>query len=123
MIEGVAMVIAMCVYMDRVSPLFDTTNRIYVARIENGRLVNYFGLKLSGLGIFDKIRKIQSLNVDLLITGAISKSLSLLIESNGISVRSYVSSGIDELIQEYIDITGSQVGISDPERAQKDTAG
>ena len=111
MCQGVAMVIAMCVYKDRVSPLFDTTNRIYVARIENGRLVNYFGLQLSGLSAFDKIRKIQSLGVDLLITGAISKSLGLLIESSGISVRSYVSASIDGLIQEYIDITGCQVGM------------
>ena len=103
------MIIAMCVYKDRVSPLFDTTNRIYVAKIENRQLKNYYGLKLSGLNVFDKIRKIQSLDVELLVTGAISRSLSLLIESNGIVVRSYVSASIDELMKEYIGITAVQL--------------
>jgi predicted Fe-Mo cluster-binding NifX family protein len=97
------MVIAMCVYKDRVSPLFDTTNRIYVAKIEDGKLVNYFGVRLTGMSVFDKIRKIQALGAELLIAGAISRPLSLLLESNGINVRAYVSAGIDELIREYIE--------------------
>lgn len=94
--------IAIPIWEDKVSPVFDSASRLLVIDLENmqelSRLVYPIGEDLPC-----KCRKIRSLCPDVIICGAISHLLSSMLNSMGIDVIPQVSGRTEEVLEAYLE--------------------
>jgi predicted Fe-Mo cluster-binding NifX family protein len=91
------MVIALPVWMGRVSPVLDTAERLCVVRSGpdgSERLEVVLGDRLLAL----RAAQLSSLGVDVLICGALSRPLLIMLEGAGIRVIPWVTGCVDEVV-------------------------
>ena len=94
---------AVSTWQDRVAPVFDVSNTIVVVDIESGAVSNRWSEYLDENDSSAKILRLAGLNIDMLVCGAISKSLCHLIAASGITVVPFVSGRVNEVIQALMD--------------------
>ena len=94
---------AVSIWQDRVAPVFDVSDTIVVVEIKKST-VNAKSLeRLDANDSSAKILKMVRLEIDLLICGAVSRSLCDLIAASGILVVPFVSGRVNEVLQAMID--------------------
>ena len=96
------MKIAIPVWNDCVSSAFDFAHRLLLIDIQNGSETNRTEISLSGELIPQKASRLKSLGVDVLICGAISRSLASQVLSSGIELLPYVLGPVDEILKAYV---------------------
>ena len=94
---------AVSTWQDRVAPVFDVSNTIVVVDIESGAVSNRWSEYLDENDSSAKILRLAGLKIDMLVCGAISKSLCHLIAASGITVVPFVSGRVNEVIQALMD--------------------
>ena len=94
--------IAIPVWNNCVSSAFDFANRLLLVDIQNGSENNRKEISLSTNSIPQKANKLKTLEVDVLICGAISRSLASQVTSHGIEVLAYVLGPVDEILRAYL---------------------
>jgi predicted Fe-Mo cluster-binding NifX family protein len=102
--------IAIPVWDDRVSPLFDTALRILLIRFENGRETARAERSLHQVIPPMRVRLLVEEGVDTLICGAISRRLADMCLSSGLTVIPWVSGTLEEVVVAFL--TG---GLSGPQ--------
>jgi predicted Fe-Mo cluster-binding NifX family protein len=89
------------IWQDKVSPVFDTASRLLIVETdeqkEAARREVYFDEK----GIAKRCVQVESLGVDTLICGAISRPFSRLLSAAGIRVIQDISGRIEEVLMAY----------------------
>ncbi|QTA79350.1 Dinitrogenase iron-molybdenum cofactor domain-containing protein [Desulfonema limicola] len=99
------MKLAITVWEDRISPLFDASQKLLVAEIRNAKVCSRQyqsfqpGIPLKQAG------RLRELEVDVLICGAISEMPSTMINSYGISLIPFITGKVEEVLNAYIDNT------------------
>ena len=94
--------IALTIWGERISPLFDVSRRLMVVDVEGGEAgVNEEDL-LFGHSIAGKVSRLSDLHIQTLICGAISKELSRLVTSHGIRVIAFVAGDKKEVLSAYL---------------------
>ena len=96
------MKIAIPVWNDCISSTFDFAHRLLLVDIENDSETNRSEISLSAESIPQKANKLKSFGVDVLICGAISRSLASLIATSGIELLPYVLGPVDEILKAYL---------------------
>ena len=96
------MKIAIPVWQDNISNVFDFADKLSLAEIEGQTEKNRLEISLPNEPIPQKAGRLKELDVDVLICGAISKSLAFLIIGAGIKIIPFVSGQIDEVLIAYI---------------------
>ena len=96
------MKIAIPIWNDCVSSAFDFAHRLLLIDVENGSETNRSEISLDPEPIPQKAGRLKSLGVDVLICGAISRSLASLVASSGIEVLPYVLGPVDEILKAYL---------------------
>jgi predicted Fe-Mo cluster-binding NifX family protein len=96
------MKIAIPVWNDCVSSAFDFAHRLLLVEIQDGSETNRSEISLSAESIFQKAGRLKSLGVDVLICGAISRSLASLVVASGIELLPYVLGPVDEILKAYM---------------------
>jgi len=97
------MKIAVSAWDERVSPVFDTSERLVMAELDGTAIK---GLGESFLGGFfgpEKVERLKQLGTDALICGAISGPLARMIEAAGITLIPWVAGPVDEVLAAYVD--------------------
>jgi len=94
--------IAIPVYNGTVSSVFDFANRLLLLDVRNGVEVSRSEVRLTSELFPQRARRLSGLGVGVLICGAISRPLMSMLTASGIQVLSYVTGGIDEVLQAYI---------------------
>ncbi|MBW1800318.1 MAG: NifB/NifX family molybdenum-iron cluster-binding protein [Deltaproteobacteria bacterium] len=104
------MKVALPVWENRISPVFDFAHVLLIAEIEN-RIIKSkkYQNQHSDLPYFSKAAKLSGFGVKVLICGAVSQVLEDMIESYEIQVISSISGSVDEVLQAYLTST-----LSDP---------
>ncbi|MBW1695841.1 MAG: hypothetical protein JRH18_14425 [Deltaproteobacteria bacterium] len=100
------MEVALPVWKNRVSPVFDFAHRVLIASIEN-RVVTrkrYYRIN-PDLPSLSQLAKLSTLGVKVLICGAISKELENMVRSLGIHVISSVTGDITQVLDAYLNDT------------------
>ena len=92
------MKIALPIWNDRISPLFDTSGRVLIFDIEGGSAGEWEEHDVQGLIPPMKVRRIKELGAGVLICGAVSNPVAHLVESAGIELVPWVSGPVDEVI-------------------------
>ncbi len=92
------MQVAIPEWQGRVSPVFDTANRVLLLRFEDGRELDRREAQFAGMPPPLRVQRLLDLGVDVLICGAISRPLSAMCLSAGITIIPWVSGHVDEVI-------------------------
>ena len=94
------MVIALPIWRERISPVLDKATRLLVVRTDDAgedRSEVVFESPFSAV----RAAQLAGLGVDVLICGALSRPFEIMLQASGITVCSWVSGGVDEVIEAY----------------------
>jgi predicted Fe-Mo cluster-binding NifX family protein len=94
--------IAVPIWNDKISPVFDTASRLLIINTKNLSEVERFETYLGEKDISKRCLLIHDLKVNVLICGAISRSFSMLLMSAGINVISGISGLADDVLKAYL---------------------
>jgi predicted Fe-Mo cluster-binding NifX family protein len=95
------MKIAVTVWENRISPVFDASRRLLVAEIENARIGERSYLIFDATRPFDLAKILTSLDVSVLICGAISEVPANIIAAGGITLLPFISGAVDQVLRVY----------------------
>jgi len=96
------MKIAVPIYNDSVSNVFDFACRLLLVNIENGKETNRFEVALESQLLPQRASQLKNLEVDVLVCGAISRVLANMVTTSGIQVLPYVTGNINDVLQAYL---------------------
>ena len=101
-VDNLLMRIAVPIWNDKVSPVFDTASRLLIIETKDlnelARFKTYFYEKDLSRRCF----RIQELKVNILICGAISRSFSMILMSAGIKIISGISGKVEDVLSAYL---------------------
>lgn len=110
--------IAITIWRERVSPVFESAARVLAVDLEENKEISRREYLLPvncqtghGAGrymaegdyLFRKVQRLNDIGAKVLICGAISDRLIGLLNSRGVSVIGWISGGVGEVISAYID--------------------
>jgi len=96
------MKIAIPIYNDSISNVFDFAHRLLLVDIENGKEANRSEVALKSQSLPQRLGQLKSLEVDVLVCGAISQALANMVTNSGIQALPYVTGRVDDVIQAYL---------------------
>lgn len=96
------MKIAIPVWNERVSPVFDVAEKILIADVESGIEQARSEYQLESTNPAARATEIANLGIDVLICGAISRPLEAMIMANGVKVIAQTCGEVEEVLEAYI---------------------
>jgi len=95
------MKIALTVWGNRISPVFDSAQTLLVVQIKNNKVIkkSYEPFDSGSCNFLDNLKKIK---VSILICGAISETLSNIIAFSGIKLIPYVTGNAAQVLDMYL---------------------
>ena len=96
------MKIAIPVWNGFVSSVFDFANQLLVVDVEAERKQNRSQIQLEQQPAPQRVSRLVELGVDVLLCGAISRPLVLMITASNIKVVPFVSGPVDEVLNAYL---------------------
>ncbi len=98
------MKIAIPVWEGKVSPVFDTASRLLILNVENNKELSRIETYLDeNEDLSRRCFRVQELNVDILICGAISRHFQRILVSGGIDVIPWISGAAEEVLTAYLE--------------------
>jgi predicted Fe-Mo cluster-binding NifX family protein len=94
--------IAVPIWNDKVSPLFDTASRLLIVEAENLNEISRFKTYLYEQDLSRRCLRLQDLKVNVLICGAISRPFSMMLMSSGIKIISGISGLAEDVLNAYL---------------------
>lgn len=95
--------VAIAVWNDRISPVFDTSSRLLLVDVEQGAERGRHIVEV-GTDSFptQRARRLTELEVNVLICGAISRVLAELVSASGVVVIPWVSGPVEGVLRAYL---------------------
>jgi predicted Fe-Mo cluster-binding NifX family protein len=93
--------VAITVWGNRISPVFDSAQTILLAEIENGTIISRKREFLPRLVASGLARMVAEKQIDTLICGAISERPAQIIQQSGITLLSFVGGNAERLLEDY----------------------
>ena len=96
------MKVALTVWENRISPLFDATRTLLVANIQNRVVTEKEWVPLTCVSPFSRATFLEELGVQTLICGGVSDFFASPIEARNIRIIPFVAGPVDEVIDAYL---------------------
>ena len=96
------MKLAVTVWENRISPLFDATRTLLIAEIHNRVVTKKHLVSFDCISPFSRAETLEELGIDTLICGGVSDFFSDLIEARDIRIIPFVAGCVDEVIDAYL---------------------
>ncbi|MCP4627746.1 MAG: hypothetical protein GY850_30140 [bacterium] len=96
------MKLALTVWGNRISPVFDAARKLLVAEIENQVITNKSYEQFDATLSPRLTERLTELDISVLICGAISEQPALLIEASGIKIIPFIAGNTDEVLTAYV---------------------
>lgn len=96
------MKLALTVWEDRISPLFDASKKLLVVNIENAEIFNRHIEPFRPEIPLKQADRLRELEIEVLICGAISKMPSTIINSCGINLIPFITGKVEKVLNAYI---------------------
>ena len=96
------MKLAIPIYNDNISNVFDFAHKLLLVDIENDKEANRSEVALENQLLPQRAGQLKNLGVDVLVCGAISLILANMVTASGIQVLPYVSGSINDVLQAYL---------------------
>ena len=97
------MKVAIPQWRDRVSPVFDVARTVVLFDIADGRELGHKVVSLSADDLFQRAEQLHRLGAQVLICGAISRSLETALVSTGILVVPYICGPVEVVLHAFLD--------------------
>jgi len=94
--------VAIPIWNNRISPVFDVAERVLVLDIDNGIEINRQEEMINAATFQQRSRRLCELEVNSLICEAISKPLEVMLLSSGIQVIPHTCGPLEEVIKTFI---------------------
>jgi len=94
--------IAIAHWTGRVSPVFDVSDRLLLIDVEGGKEHRREDIKLASDSPFERARELLNLGVEILICGAISNVMEILITGAGVQVFGFMCGDVESVIRAFI---------------------
>ena len=95
--------IAVPIWEDRISPVFDTASRLLIVEMEDQKETSRFEILLDEQDIPRRCLRIKGLDVDILICGAISRHFFSMLISSGMNIIPGISGHSEEVLTAYFE--------------------
>lgn len=99
------MKIALPVWENRISPVFDVAGSLLLLEVRNGRETNRTVRNLSDSNPLTRVRSVVHGNADVLICGAISAPVRTAVESSGVRVVSNICGPVEDILDAFLNDT------------------
>lgn len=99
------MKVAVTVWKNRISPLFDATQTLLVAVIHDHAVISRHLVPLECVSPFSRAAALENLGIDTLICGGVSDFFAKLIEARNIQIIPFVSGRVEEVIEAFLENT------------------
>lgn len=96
------MKIAISIWNDSLSNVFDFSTEVLVVEIEDAKERSRLNVELGDCLAQQKAKKLKELGVETLICGAISREIVFALDSLGIEVLAYVTGSVDEVLAAHL---------------------
>ena len=96
------MKIAIPVWDNKISPVFDTASRLLIVEVEDQKEASRFETTLDDQELSRRCLRIQGLGIDMLICGAISRPYLRMLIGSGIQIISEISGHAEEVLEAYL---------------------
>ena len=96
------MKIAIPVWDNRISPVFDTASRLLIVEVEDQKEASRFETALDDQELSRRCLRIQGMEIDMLICGAISRPFLRMLATLGIDVVPGISGHPEEVLEAYL---------------------
>ena len=94
--------IAIPVWKERVSPVFDVAKRLLVVDIEDSKEVTRVLKTLTEDQLTDRAQYVADLGIEILICGAISRPLDLILKTRAVGVIPHICGATEEILQAFM---------------------
>ena len=94
--------IAIPVFQERISPLFDEARRFMLLEITDGRIAQKSTVTLNQESAALRVAKLREIGVTTIISGAVSGYLSRIISEQGFMHYSWTSGPVDRVINQFM---------------------
>lgn len=94
--------IAIPVWEDKVSPVFDTALKLLVVEITGQREVSRFFYYIDDNDLTQKCHMIRKLDLDTLICGAVSHGFLQMLLASGMEIVQEISGPVEEVLKAYL---------------------
>lgn len=99
---GDSMRVAIAIWNDRISPVFDTSSRLVLVDIEEGKEQGRRVVELGADSFPTRARRLTELEVNVLICGPISRPLAEMVSASGVVVIPWVSAPVEGVVRAYL---------------------
>jgi len=96
------MKVAIPVFQNRVSPVFDWSTRLFVISTDEDQELSREEVNLASDPPASRIDHLAGLSIDLLLCGGISSPLFALVESRGIQVIPWIAGEVDDVVRAFL---------------------
>ncbi|WED23816.1 NifB/NifX family molybdenum-iron cluster-binding protein [Vibrio sp. JC009] len=93
---------AFTTWNDRISPVFDVAGQALLVESDQNQVVRQETFALPVDSVMEKLAFLENQNVDLLVCGAISRSLQCAVEAQGIKVYPFCLGEINQLVNAWM---------------------
>jgi predicted Fe-Mo cluster-binding NifX family protein len=94
--------IALPIWNEKLSPVLDTASKLLIVDVEDRSEAGRFEIYLDGLDLSGRCLRIQGMNVNILICGAISHPFARMLMASGIDVIPDISGPAEEILSAYL---------------------
>ncbi|MEQ8180696.1 MAG: NifB/NifX family molybdenum-iron cluster-binding protein [Smithellaceae bacterium] len=95
------MKVALSVWNKDISTVFDSADQLLVLDLDGADCRKQTIMKLSAVDVLGRANQIKEKKIDVLICGAISRSLEYALTSQGIRVYAFVRGSVEEVLAAY----------------------
>ncbi|MFH1613667.1 MAG: hypothetical protein ABIG61_01090 [Planctomycetota bacterium] len=96
------MKLAIPIYNNNISNVFDFAHKLLLVDIENGKEANRSKIALESQSLPKRTGQLKSLGVDVLVCGAVSRLLTNMVTQSGIEILPYVTGPVDNVLGAYM---------------------
>ena len=96
------MKVALTVWEERISPVFDVSRRILILDVVGRTVVNRTEESIENGDPMFRVRRLHELGINTLICGAISSPLAELLDAHEVHVVSFIAGDVEKVITAYL---------------------
>lgn len=96
------MKIALPTFNGRISPVFDTARKLVLVEVDGANELSRGEHAIQSKSFARRAEHINELGVEILLCGAISRPLAMMIAAQGIEVVPFISGEVDEVLGAYL---------------------
>ena len=94
--------IAVAHWGERISPVFDVTDNLYLIEIEDGIEMRRKDRILSGRNPLQRAREVSGLGVDVLVCGAISRLQEAALMREQVQVAGFICGEVNDVVESFL---------------------